>query len=145
MAKTVSKFVVLTYNGQAVTGITSITGAGINYPEIDFTDMASVEKFVAAGIPECKIELKGFLDNTASVGSHTVLSASAVLGNQTGAALTIDYGMMAAPITGVPRLSNTLMWVQKYAIDVSGVNSSPQFSATLCTNQGAVFSWTTKP
>ena len=143
--KTLSKYTVITYNSQILSGVTSITGVGYNYPEVDLSDLASAQKFVGLGIPESKVQIKGLMDNTASTGTHTVLTAAATLGSQTGAPLLIDYGIRATATTGDPRFSNTLMAVSDYKVDVSNPNSAPTFSATLVASPSSVLSWTTKP
>lgn len=142
--KTVSKYTLVTYNSQVVGGWDSITGVGYNHPEVDLSDMASAQKFVGLGIPECKIVIKGKLDNTATTGAHTLLTAAGTLGSQTGAPLLVAYGIRATATTGDPQFSNTLMSVSDYKVDVSNPNSAPTFTATLIAATASVMTWGTK-
>lgn len=143
--KTPGHYTTLVYNSNVIGGISSITGMGQNFPEVDLTDLAAAQKFVGAGIPECKIVVKGKADSTATTGEYANFATGAGNGSQTGLALLIKYGIRQAVQTGEPMLSNTLMWVSQYERSISDVNGALEFTATLSTALGSVFSWTTAP
>lgn len=146
--KTMSKYIVVTYNSLKVLGIKSVNGIGLDYPEFDLTAFESTIQEMLAGIPASKLTMQCHMDTTASgggsAGSYTIFSDAAVLGNPTGAALTIDFGQQAAPATGNPRFSNTKMWC-KIKITAGSPQDGPMMDVELVTAPTAVASWTTKP
>ena len=138
--KTDSKYVVIIYGGQTLDcSITAVNGVGIVYDETDVTGLCNTIKEFVQGQGDVSVTLSGNFSNTATTGSHTVIQP--LNGDQTGATLTIQYGIRAAPTTGNPEFEATSMGVFAYTVDASG--GSPTFTAPLRPLPGATAAWGT--
>lgn len=110
--------------------VDSINGVGLNYPEADVTAFFDACKGVLPDTPECVIEISGPVDNTASTGSHTVLSA--IAGGVTPLSLDVQIGMLAAWSSGMPQFGITSsatsgFLCQSYIVDASTMKYTARF------------------
>lgn len=138
--KTTSQYVKFIYNSQTLDcSITGADGIGIAYDETDVTGLCNAIKEALPGQGTVAINLSGNFSNTATTGTHTVLSA--LNGNSTGATLTIQIGIRAAATGGDPEFEVTNVGVFNYLVSPSGGNVT--WTASLRPLPGATAAWGT--
>lgn len=134
MARTVKRWVAFLVDDSGGTlrniPVNSINGVGLNYPEADVTAFTDALKGVLPDTPECVIEISGPFDNTASTGSHTVLSA--IAGGVTPLSLDVQVGMLAAWTNGSPQFGITSsaangFLCQSYTVDMATMTYTARF------------------
>ena len=104
-------------------GVQSINGVGLDYAEEDVTSFVDACKTALPGTPDCKVELAGVLDTTATVGAHIVLSGVAGLG--TPLSFDVRFGVRHAWESGEPQFGITSgaasgVLCTKYVVDGEG-------------------------
>lgn len=99
----------------------------IEHAELDYTGFLHAIENMGAGMPSMNIEMAGDFNNTASTGSHTVLSG--IIGDNSGHTLTVRVGNGAAPTTGDPEIELEVI-VTKYNISATPKGKT-QFVASL--------------
>lgn len=122
--------------------VNSINGVGLDYGEADVTAFTDAIKNVLPETPDCTIEIQGPFDNTATTGSHTVLSG--VVGGNTPLTMDVQIGMRHAwesgePQFGITSSSTAGMLVTKYTVDMDSMT----YSATLKVMGGTAPAWGT--
>lgn len=138
--KTNSKYVVLIYGGQTMDcSYQGIDGLGITYAEDDVTGLCNAIMEAVQGQGTVAVNLTGTLSNTATTGSHTILSAQN--GNATGSTLTVQIGIRAAATTGDPEFEVTSMGCFGYTVSLA--SGAPTWSASLRPLPGAAAAWGT--
>lgn len=112
-----------------LSGVKTISGLGLNFPIEDVTALSDAVKNGLPNTPEAQIEIGGKLDNTASIGTHIVLSGV----NGLSVPLTFDvrFGIQHAweagePQWGITSSATSGMLVTKYEVD-----QELNFTATL--------------
>ena len=103
--RTVSKHVTFKINNVTVVGVKSINGVGLDYDAVDVTALTEALKNALPGQADCTITVVGHLDNTATTGFHTVMSA--LNGAATPLALDIQVGVRSAWDAGEPQFGIT--------------------------------------
>ena len=138
--KTDSKYINIIFGGQTLDcSLTAVDGAGITYDQTDITGLCNTIKEYVQGQGDVSVALSGYLSNTATTGSHTVIEP--LNGDTTGSTLTIQYGIRAAATTGDPEFEVTAMGVFDYLVSASG--GAPTWSAALRPLTGATAAWGT--
>src|SRR5512146_1863751 len=101
--------------------VDTIGDIGLDYPEEEMTAFTDVIKGVLVGKPSFSVEVGGPLDNTASTGSHVVLSA---LTPTTLISFDFQFGIRHAWEAGEPQFglsantaSNWGACVTKYTVN----------------------------
>ncbi len=139
--KTHSIFTTINYNSQNVTArIDSVGGIGVSYDTADVSTLASTLHEYVKGLGNADLELSGSFDNTATSGAHAVFSAAAAA--QVGYPLVISIGIGAAPASGDPKLTLSLMMTTQYVVD-AGVSDAVKWKASLRPAVGCTATWGT--
>lgn len=124
--RTVSKWVAFKIDDSGGTlrsiAVDSINGVGLTYDESEVTAFFDAVKNVLPNHPDVQITITGPFDNTASTGSHTVLSG--VNGGNTPLSMDIQIGMRQAweagePQFGITSSSTSGMLVTNYTVDMT--------------------------
>lgn len=110
--------------------VNSINGVGLNYPAEDMTAFMDAIQGALPNTPECVIDITGPFDNTATTGSHTVLSA--IAGGNTPLTLDVKVGVRHAWESGEPQFGITSsaangFLCRSYTVDMSTMQYSAQF------------------
>ena len=107
--RTVSKWVAFLVDDSAGAlrsiAVDSINGVGLTYDEVELTAFFDAVKGVLPNHPDVTIAITGPFDNTASTGSHIVLSG--IAGGVTPLSLDIQIGMRHAWESGEPQFGLT--------------------------------------
>lgn len=85
--------------------VDSINGVGLTYEEVDLTAFFDAIQGVLTNHPDLTLTITGPFDNTASTGSHTVLSA--ICGGVTPLTFDVQFGMRHAWESGEPQFGIT--------------------------------------
>ena len=85
--------------------VNSINGLGLTYDEVDVTAFMDSIKNVLLNHPDLNLTITGPFDNTASTGSHTVISG--VNGGNTPFSMDVRFGMRHAWESGEPQFGIT--------------------------------------
>lgn len=110
--------------------VNSINGVGLAYDEMDVTAFTDSIKNALPGHPDCTISISGPFDNTALVGSHTVLSG--INGGVTPLALDVQVGIKHAweadePQFGLTATATSGFICTNYSVDMSSMEYSATF------------------
>lgn len=122
--------------------VNSVNGVGLEYEEADVTAFTDAIVNVLPGTPDLTIEIAGPFDNTASTGSHTVLSG--IVGGSTPLSMDIQVGIRHAwesgePQFGITSSSTSGMLCTKYTVDMENMT----YSATFKVMGGTAPAWGT--
>jgi hypothetical protein len=110
--------------------VDSIGDVGLDYPEEEMAAFQDAIKGVLVGQPNFTLDFGGPFDNTATTGSHIILSAK--LGVMTASSFDIQFGIRHAWVALEPQFgcsavvaSNSGIMVTKYKV------TGGRFSATI--------------
>ena len=144
--RTVSKHVAFKIDDSVGTvreiAVNSINGVGLVYDEMDVTAFMDAIKNVLPNHPDLNITISGPFDNTASTGSHTVLSG--VVGGNTPLTMDIQFGIRHAweaeePQFGITSSATSGMLVTSYVVNPDDMT----YTATLRVMGGTAPAWGT--
>jgi len=124
-----------------LSGITGINGVGLNSEAVDVTALTDAIKNALPNTPDCKIQLTGKLDNTASVGTHIVLSG--VNGLSVPLSFDAQFGMQHAWESGEPQFGITSSGTSGMLVTSYVVDQDLNFTADLCVMGGTAPAWGT--
>ncbi len=101
------------------TAVLDISGLGLVFDKQDVTGYSDGWVNYTLGHPSAEVDMTITLDNTATTGAHTVLSAAA--GNQgaTSHTLTVQVGIKAVPASTNPEWEGEY-WVSSYIMNGDG-------------------------
>lgn len=111
--------------------VSSINGLSLVYPSEDKTAFGDAIRSVLSGTPECTITITGPVDNTASTGSHIVLSG--IAGGVTPLTLDVQVGIRHAWEAGEPQFGITSsaangFLCRSYKIDAPSMTYTAEFN-----------------
>lgn len=110
--------------------ISSITGVGLENQQDDVTAYSDGVINFTLGHPSAEVDISGPLNNTATTGAHTVLSAiSNAPYSQDSYTLTVQFGIRAAPTTGDPEFEGEYL-VTSYIVNGDGTWTAHLVPAT---------------
>jgi hypothetical protein len=100
--------------------LVGLSVVGLVYDEVDLTTWADAVKMALPGQPDAPVEIQTMFDNTATSGSHVVLSALA--GLMTPLSLAIKFGIRHAweagePVFGITSTAANGYWCSRYSVD----------------------------
>jgi len=119
---TVPTFTVIPLVGLSVVGLT--------YDEMDLTTWADAVKVALPGQPDAPVEIQTIMDNTATSGSHVVLSA--LVGLMTPLSLAIKCGIRQAweagePVFGITSTATAGYICTRYQVDPATMIATARF------------------
>lgn len=118
--------------------VSDVSNVGLDFNQQDVTAYSDGVINFTLGHPSAEITITGPLNNTATTGGHTVLSAiSNAPYSQASYTLTVAIGVRAAPTTGDPEFEG------EYLVSSYQVNGDATYSATLVPGTGTVPAWGT--
>ncbi len=128
--------------------VTTVTGTGLTFEEIDVTALQDAVKNVLPGQPEVTIEISGPFSNKAAAsagtlsGSHTILEP--VNGGIVPLSMDIQIGLQTAwssgdPQFGITQSATSGMLVTAYTVDIAAMT----YTATLKVMGGTAPAWGT--
>lgn len=126
-------------SGDLVPG--SLAVNGFTYEEIGMTGVSDAVENFLAGRASLDIAAQFYVNDTATTGAFTVLSAQAGTNTSTGYTLTVQFGSAgAAPTTGDPELEGEF---GLFGIPVSWNGGAAIMSATFKPNSSTAPAWGT--
>ena len=119
------------------TDVTSVGQIGLNYDTTDVMGYSDGVHNVTLGHPTAPITMTGNFNNTATTGSHIVLSG--IVGQQSATiTVTIQVGIKAAPAGGDPEWEGEY-YCSSYLVDTS----NGTWTATFEPGSGTAPAWGT--
>lgn len=111
--------------------VATIGGIGVTNEQVDVTGLSNLLRQFLSGHGDMTLEISGPVDNTADVGSHTVLAPAA--SDNIARTMTVQIGIRAEPASGDPEFEGEVV-VTRYIVDI---NNGATYNATLKPAYGA--------
>lgn len=118
--------------------ITSVN-LGLTFKQHEVTGFGDEAQKFINGQMQAPVTIKGYLTNTALIGTHTVIQPLFAAGDQT--TLTVQVGQNAAPVSGDPEYSGDFI-VESYKPTIEN-GSAIAFEAVLKPATGSAPAWGT--